>query len=314
MRRHVARPFGQSISATRVFSLIGLLILVWTLSGWVKNPAIWSWIAKSDGELQATEVVQPTGKESVSDVANAVVPGPNDKDPAEAQNLKSILDLVTDRAPLRTGEMPIYWKLMGWSRTESFADLKARAAKGVAFSQIWEDPQKYRGELVHLKLHVRRVLRYDADENPLKVKTVYEAWGWTDDSKSYPYVFVFADPPVGLPIGTDVQAEVEFVGYFMKIMSYTAFDVNRGAPLLIGRAKMISVPAQPNRTSGTSSQFIITATAGLLALAGLGISHLISKKKTRRHTLPEALDLNLNSDVIKHKDLVSFPSDSSPMT
>jgi hypothetical protein len=195
----------------------------------------------------------------------------------------------------------------------SLGDLKARAKKGIAFSQIWEDPQKYRGKLVHLKLHVRRVLRYDADENPLKVKEVYEAWGWTDDSKSYPYVFVFADAPPGLPVGTDVEAEVEFVGYFMKIMSYTAFDVNRGAPLLIGRAKLISVPAQPKPTSGTSYQFIITAAAGLLALGGIGMSQLFAKKhKTRRHVLPDELDLNVNPQPMKFQDVLSSPENTSP--
>src|SRR5581483_11969283 len=136
-----------------------------------------------------------------------------------------------DRAPLRPREMPLYWQLMQWSRTQPIQQLERRATVEPPFKDFFEVPQKQRGKPIRLRMHVTRVLQYDAPENPLGLKECYEAWGWTDESKSFPYVIVFPDLPSGMPVGKDAHAEVVFVGYFLKVMSYTAFDATRGAPL-----------------------------------------------------------------------------------
>ncbi|MDB5390176.1 MAG: hypothetical protein JWM11_5822 [Planctomycetaceae bacterium] len=295
MRRHLIRPYGQSISATRALSLLMLLVLLWMMYGWLRNPAIWSWLARrEDDEINADRegpaaVVQNSEAQPNAEI---IVPGPNDQDRLAAQGLKPKLELMTDRAPLRAGEMPVYWQLMGWSRTEAFEKLKSRAVKGISFSQLWDEPNRYRGQLMHLKLHVRRVLRYESDENPLNVKTVYEAWGWTDDSKSFPYVIVFPERPPGLPIGTDVRIDMEFVGYYLKIMSYTAFDVPRGAPLLVGRVKLTSKPPESKASRATSAESLGIAAVGLIALCGFGAWHLFRPRKSARGTvLPNDLRL-----------------------
>jgi hypothetical protein len=293
MRRHLIRPYGQSISTMRALSLLMLLVLLWMMYGWIRNPAIWSWMARAEEGQQSIDVDEPTP--ATGDAPNPqikavekIVPGRNDQD---RESLKSRLELVTDKAPLRPGEMPIYWKLMEWSRTESFEGLKARAAFGVPFSKLWETPKQFRGDLVHLRLHVRRVLRYETDGDPLGVKTVYEAWGWTDDSKSFPYVVVFSERPEGLPIGTDVRADIEFVGYFLKIMSYTAFDVSRGAPLLIGRAKATVKPATTPSSSLTNFETGTITVIGVIVLAGVGWWQFPRRKVRAASVLPHEMEL-----------------------
>jgi hypothetical protein len=301
MRRHMIRPFGQSIAPTRIISLIGLLVLLWVASGWVKNPAIWRWIAKPEGEQQTTNGGEfadtlPQASMPVTSIEQ-VVPGPNDTDPTEALSIKEKLDLVTDKAPLRPGEMPLYWKFLGWSRTESFDDLNARAKHGVPFSQMWEESKRRRGQLTNLKLHVRRVLSYEVDANPLGLKRVHEAWGWTDDSKSYPYVIVFSEWPEGLPLGSDVRAEVEFVGYYLKVMSYTAFDVSRGSPLLVGRVKLLEPPSERQSSLSSGNDSIMIAAIGFVAIVGIGVWQLLGRKRQKRsRELPAEMGLNLPQD------------------
>ncbi len=79
------------------------------------------------------------------------------------------------------------------------------------------------------------------------MRRVYEAWGWTDESKSFPYVVVLSDVPKGIPLGDNLHEEGVFVGYFLKTMAYTAYNRNRSSPLLVGRMEWLpsTAPAHP---------------------------------------------------------------------
>lgn len=284
MRRRLARPFGQSISGSRAVSLLMLLIVLWMVFDWTRRPATWKWLAddhidQPDASAESVDGLPHGPVLPPIEAKEELVPGPNDKDPAEAADLKKKFELIRDRIALRPGEMSVYWQLMKWSRTEPLAALRKRAAKDVAFSQLWEDPGRYRGKLVRLKLHVRRVLRYETEENPLGIKTVYEAWGWTDDSKSFPYVVVLADLPPGLKVGTDVRGEIDFTGYFFKVMAYTAFDVARGAPLLVGRARLSSSSAQSKPAS--SAAFMDTLLIGACCVIGFAVVFLFYSRRRK---------------------------------
>ena len=121
---------------------------------------------------------------------------------------------------------------------ESFAELDRprRAASSTrSFGKIRQVP----GKLIELRLHIRRVLSWQAPENSAGVHTVYEAWGWTDESKSFPYVVVMTDVPEDLPLGDNLREEGLFVGYFLKTIGYTASNRNRSSPLLLGRMKWL---------------------------------------------------------------------------
>ena len=78
-----------------------------------------------------------------------------------------------------------------------------------------------------------RVLRYESKLS--KTGWLYEAWIFTPTPARYPYCCVFEDVPEGLPVGPNVSERVVFNGYFLKLMSYQAGDVPRGAPVLVGR-------------------------------------------------------------------------------
>ncbi|MCE9525855.1 MAG: hypothetical protein K8R36_07355 [Planctomycetales bacterium] len=120
---------------------------------------------------------------------DTLVPGPTDLSPEEQAMAEEEFSLVTDRKELSLNEMAPYWRLFRWTWAQSFADLEKRAQpqRGVLFKQLYETPEKYRGKPIILQLHVKQIVKWDAPENRGNFKFIYEIWGATDQSVSYPY-------------------------------------------------------------------------------------------------------------------------------
>lgn len=283
MRRHTAHPYGGSVSGMRLVSMLMAMLVLWMLYSRLKDPTTWRAFA-DDKEPVATQTADETPSEP-----ERIVPGPNDLDEDEVASIQEQFELVTDKTELKPREMEAYWRLMDWSHTQPFAELEKRSIQDIAFTQLFEQPEKYRGKPIRLRMHVRRVLESDAPKDQPSVDKVYEAWGWTDESRSFPYVIVFTDLPPGLPIGTDVRAEIVFVGYFLKVMSYKAFDNTRGAPLLVGRANLISTPAPPP-PSKTDPWIIPIVLFGSILFIGASVwLSRSARKKSKMRMLPDDL-------------------------
>ena len=285
MRRRIARPYGQSTSAMRLASMFMALVVLWALYYRLKDPATWRMFVeekKGQASTQAEPLMEPVTEE--------LVPGPNDLDEAEVAAMQPLFEMVTDRAPLKPREMDAYWRLLDWSRAEPFDQLKQRARNDVPFTQLWEQPEKYRGNPIQLRLHVQRVLEYDdAAKSPSGITKVYEAWGWTDECRPFWYCVVFPELPQGMPIGTDVRVDLEFVGYFLKVMSYTAKDHSRGAPLLLGRARMVATPAVAATTASEVWSILLFAVGGI-AIVGFAVwKGIRPQPKTNLSMLPTEL-------------------------
>lgn len=275
MRRRLARPFGHTVSSARILSLLMGLAVLAMLYQRAKEPQFWRWMTnerRTDAEDEQTKTSpRADGAKSLANAANTseiIVPGPNETDPDELAKLRSNVKSIQDRQPLRPHEMPAYWRLLGWSRTRPFAELEKGALRDVPYSHLWDEPDLYRGQPMRLKLHVRRVLAYDTQENPLGLKKVFEVYGFTDNSLSFPFIVILPEKPAGLPIGTDVEGEIVFVGYFVKWMGYRAFDKKKNAPLLVGRARPTVRPARAGQNGGWELAFL-TLVGGVFALTFL---------------------------------------------
>ena len=195
--------------------------------------------------LQERQDTSPVATKSDAEFVETLVGGPNDLQALEESQAEYQFQAVTDKAPLAAEEMPAYWRLMRWSMTQSFDELWERAHKDRYFTQFAEFPQKHRGELVALKLSVRRTVPFPALQNSAGAKAVYEAWGVTNESRANLYCVVFYDKPPELPIHYKIHEEVEFVGYFLKLMTYQdSMDKTRWTPVLIGRLRWRENAAQ----------------------------------------------------------------------
>jgi hypothetical protein len=191
--------------------------------------------------------------------------------------------VVSDKAPIEKPDMPAYWRLMEWAHRLPVNELRRHAQTKVFFTDFWEAPEDWRGKLVELKLNVRRVLSYEAPENELGIETIYEAWGWSDESRTYPYVVVFTELPEGMEIGSDVREDITFVGYFLKILAYEASDKKRGAPMMVGQVIRTTKPspsAKPSAEARKESElWFMLICGGALVLMMLYTGSRIFRRK-----------------------------------
>lgn len=290
MRRKTVRPYGQSGSGMRLISLLMALAVLGMLYERLKDPATWR--ALADDQEPPPRQTERKPDES----PEIVVPGPNDLDDEEFAKAQELFEMLVDNAPLKSREYGPIWKLLEWTRTQPMAELEKRARDDVPFAQLFEQPNKYRGQLINLRLHLLRVnsYTYDPAENPMGVDKVYEAWGGTDESRSFPYVVDFLDLPPGLPKGAFIHAEVAFTGYFLKIMSYKAFDEKRGdrtlrAPLLLGRMRLISTPKPPPEMKLDLMPILLIGIGGLAIIGGTIYVGTRGRKKSTIKMLPKTL-------------------------
>ncbi len=142
-------------------------------------------------------------------------------------------ETVKDRAPVEFRDMAAYSLLLSRARGTTPSELAALARRDVVLAHLWQNPQLYRGVPIHLLGTAKRAIRNQA--KMIDNKWLYEAYIFTPEAPKVPYICVFEEAPKGFPIGTDVSERVVFNGYFLKIMKYTAGDVVRGAPILVGR-------------------------------------------------------------------------------
>ncbi len=247
-----------------------LLIVLALIYSWAKKPQSWRWLESESGTANASDADRgfdggssPRSTPSAMPrprtgprpknprlptsagpppASETVVPAPTDLDKAESEKSAKLFEALSDKSVLAPEEMPAYWRCMKWSRAQTFAEMQHRAARDVAYTRLFEQPEKYRGHLLRLRLHILRILDWEAHENSAGVKHVYEAWGWTDQSNAL-YVAVFSELPEGMKLGEGQHQEGVFVGYFVKDLGFQAFNRNRAAPLLVGRMQRVESAA-----------------------------------------------------------------------
>jgi hypothetical protein len=149
--------------------------------------------------------------------------------------------------------------------------LSQSARHDVTFAHLFEEPHKYRGEVVHFRGRLTRLRRFDAPrfvQKPYEMPYLYE--GWMFDSALYganPLCIVFTQLPAGLQIQETMNTPVTFDGYFFKRFRYTAGDAIREAPLLIGHAPRLESTSvtRPPPAEGAFPPGLVQAFLALVA-------------------------------------------------
>jgi hypothetical protein len=103
------------------------------------------------------------------------------------------------------------------------------------YAGLLNDPAAYRGKLLTLRGHIRRLEEMPLMDGDRDLGTAYQAYLFTDDSRTHPYIVVCRFVPPEMPRGGDIAEEVEVTGYFFKIYAYDAQDTARVAPLIIAQ-------------------------------------------------------------------------------
>jgi hypothetical protein len=280
MRRSGRPPQSPRIfrgaELARLITGLVMLVVLYMLIMRARDANTWRWLARDDGRpTAATAPAEPekkpaepekqpieSGKKRIEPIKKPTEPGkkpvpapapqapavtgPTDQDPEEAETAREEFQALTD-GTLKLGpeEMEPYDRLVEWVKNQSFAQLSARAKKGLRYSNLYDDPDRHRGELVALDVEIR--LASDAGKNRYGVP-LYEAWGATNESRGRLYALIIEDYPKGMPAGDSICEKARFVGYFLKLQGYEPATAKPGqkpekAPLLIGRVQWEPVVA-----------------------------------------------------------------------
>jgi hypothetical protein len=122
----------------RIFSLIGMLIVLGLIIARASDPRLWSWLASDESAATTPRPASsPAGKLPVNaqPPKETVTPGPTDEDFIErAAAVKEFMALTDGGLEQNPEEMLAYWRLFGWVQHQSTAQLQKRASKVVVFS------------------------------------------------------------------------------------------------------------------------------------------------------------------------------------
>lgn len=256
--------FFSTRELLRLSSAIFLLGIVGLLYVQAKKSSSWRTIASEQAAKDATaKPVVPLG----TPWKELVVEHPGHTDEEEIDALQEEMQAIGDMTPLAAEEMPAYWRLVKWAYSKPGEELRKLARTDLQFTHLFQAPSKNRGALVDVKLHVRLTRQHDAPENSAKVTRVYEAWGPSEESQTFPYCVVFVDVPPGVEVNGAAFFDARFVGFFLKKMSYEdAMGVKRTAPLLIGRMLYDEAAAKQNQPDeGLNVRWIIGIVVSLVS-------------------------------------------------
>lgn len=243
-REHPPTSMFRGAELMRLMTGVLMLVIICMLIVRFRDPGMWRWVAgKDETPAESAPTIEPKLPQPPQPLP--VATGPTDEDPDQAEEAKEEFQVVVDGAlQLQREEMEPYDRLVEWVKNQSFDRLCQRARKGVWYTDLYDAPDQYRGQLVALDLEIRRAKC--VQENRYGV-TLYEAWGLTEESRGRLYDAIVVDYPKGMPLGYDVYAKAEFAGYFLKLQGYEPAGAKPGqapdrAPLLIGRLKWKPTP------------------------------------------------------------------------
>jgi hypothetical protein len=211
--------FFRGAELSRLLVLLAIMVAGWVL--------VWNY-AQSQPEPETPEPAVPAA--------------PAKTEPDTAPEFET----VTDKTPISLRDMAAYELLVKRVRETSAAELARQSRRDVYFTDLWEQPARYRGVAIHLLGTALRIHALESNLSPGGRR--YEAWVSTHESQGNPYVCVFEDLPPGIPVGPELSERVVFNGYFLKQMRYLAGkDIPRAAPVLVGRIGWTSNPKAAKR-------------------------------------------------------------------
>ena len=194
-----------------------------------------------------------------------------------------LLTGIEDKAPVRDAEQNYYeFQAYNYVLTHAHklpsATLSKYARSDLTFAHLFEEPRKYRGQLIHVEGRLKRLRKFDANRAAVKagVSNIYEGWIFGDLSFANPYCVIASELPADISPGEDFEQRVAFDGYYFKRYRYKSGDGWRDAPLLIGLT--LTSVAKRQAAEPVESPFTGTLLPGFLGviaatfILGLGLT------------------------------------------
>jgi len=259
------------------------------------DPSVYDVIPNRETQLKDGEFVSPPDLGTGQPIEEWTEPPPLDAPQADTPAQppvriafdKSMLRRVQDNTiGVRREESPAFYELLNYAHRAPADAVERAGATDVLYANLMDEPDRYRGEPVTIHGDLWRLYEFEAGENPLGLKTLYEAWVITADSDTHPYRIVFTDLPVDLQPGVNLRVPVRVTGFFFKREGYASQGGMHVAPTLLAqRVIPFRPPGAPPRTDALVPYMIgLVSTVGLAFLVTL-VSFSISDRRAARAAL-----------------------------
>ena len=173
--------------------------------------------------------------------------------------LDILIDQARDRKPIEDAESASFLYTLsqaGRTRMEAF---EKHAGPIPTRSDLMNRPAQWRGKVVKLHGHLRRLRALPADIELQKFgigPSYYEGWIFQDQYGAHPVCVLVTSLPEGLVPAENLNVEVDFAGFFYKVYGYASAQTKQGdrvmreAPLLIGSGLRLRATSAPPPVDG----------------------------------------------------------------
>ena len=144
---------------------------------------------------------------------------------------------LTDKTPLGFRDAAAFAALLKQARSSRPADILKDTRRDVGFQELYRNPERYRGTLIEVRGLAQRLYSSPADNGTNKGR--FEIWVTVPGQGPNLFACVVEELPPEFPLEPVISEPVIFRGFFLKLISYHAGEVRRGAPLLIGRLERV---------------------------------------------------------------------------
>jgi hypothetical protein len=207
-----------------------------------------------------------------------------------------LLARVKDSTGLRVDDSALepeaYCEALLKSSLVSLGAFANSARTDVTFAQLFNEPWRYRGQVIHFEGKLRRITRLDppAIVEPKGIRDLYECWFFDTRYGVNPVCLVCTELPRGVEPGDKLDLTAGFDAYFFKRYRYKSADSKpdtaREAPLFIGRSFVVkgraTPPAAEDSLSGAKTGLVIFLGAVLATFVLVFALHWWFRRADRR--------------------------------
>ena len=282
-----------------VFTLLAVLFL----AGQAAKPSNWSWMfsgatpEQSDASgLEDSQIDTRLPRDSPP-AADSLPPGvvkieSFSKPTVDDSPGQLFLDIepdrynvVQDNTVFRSAELKLWYELLGGLRDTTIEELQSAPAQSVGFTQLYKQPNSYRGRLVMLDGIIRRAHRIDAAKNDSGIKSYMKCWFFPSGSPN-PVVVYATELPADFPEGMDLHESTKVHGVFFKRWAYKAGGGLMTAPMVLAKTVdwrpapvVVEKKVQPNIRS-------MRWMVGLAAILAAVIAWTVYRQSVQSESLP----------------------------
>ncbi len=138
--------------------------------------------------------------------------------------------VITDDSTFRSQESELWYDIL--ARLRDRPETSPSAATRVSFTQLYRQPDSYRGRFVSVSGIVRRAHRVTAARNTAQIDSYWQCWLFPTGAAN-PIVVDSLSMPEGFPQGMQIHQQVTFTGIFFKRWAYPSLDGMRSTPLIL---------------------------------------------------------------------------------